>query len=241
MTAYATSARCRMAQLRAQLDDPDAVPCGRCDACAGAAWVVDLPPSLVADALTHLRRGDQVLEPRLRWAGGGPGLPTGNIPARERVEPGRILSVYGDGGWGHVVREVRATGVAPIELLDAAHELVRRWSPSPWPTWITSVPSTTSTVPGDLAIALGAVLGLPVHDVVVRVADRSPQAAMENSTQQLTNVHDAFDVIDAVPAGPVLLVDDVVDSRWTITVVGSILRRAGAGEVHPFVLARARG
>ena len=240
MTTYATSSTCRMAQLRAQLDDPDAGPCGRCDACAGAAWVVDLPPSLVAEALTHLRRGDQVLEPRLRWAGGAPGLPTGNIPAGERLEPGRILSVYGDGGWGHVVREVRATGIAPIELLDAAHELVRRWSPSPWPTWITFVPSTVSTVPGDLATALGAVLGLPVQDVVARVTDRGPQAAMDNSTQQLGNVHGAFEVADDVPTGPVLLVDDVVDSRWTITVVGSLLRQAGAGEVHPFALARAR-
>jgi ATP-dependent DNA helicase RecQ len=240
MTTYATSTRCRMVQLRAQLDDPDALPCGRCDACAGALWAVDLPASLVADALTHLRRGDQVLEPRLRWAGGAPGLPTGNIPAGERLEPGRVLSVYGDGGWGHIVREVRATGVAPIELLDAAHELVRRWSPSPWPTWITFVPSTTSTVPGDLATALGAVLGLPVHDAVARVADRSPQAAMDNSTQQLANVHEAFDVADAVPSGPVLLIDDVVDSRWTLTVVGSLVRQAGAGEVHPFALARAR-
>jgi ATP-dependent DNA helicase RecQ len=103
------------------------------------------------------------------------------------------------------------------------------------------VPSTTTTVPADLATALGAVLGLPVHDVVRRDADRPPQATMDNSAQQLANVHDAFVVVDDVPPGPVLLVDDVVDSRWTLTVVGALLRRAGAGEVHPFVLAQARG
>ena len=240
MVTYASSSTCRMAQLRHQLDDPGAVPCERCDACAGAAWAVDLPVPLVADALTHLRHGDQVLEPRLRWAGGAPGLPTGNIPAGERAMPGRILSVYGDGGWGHVVREARTTGVAPIELLHAADELVRRWSPSPWPAWITFVPSTTSTVPADLATALGSVLGLPVHDVVKRVAERPPQASRDNSTQQLANVHAAFEVGDDVPSGPVLLVDDVVESRWTITVVGALLRQAGAGDVHPLVLAQAR-
>jgi ATP-dependent DNA helicase RecQ len=240
MIAYATSTSCRMAQLRGQLDDPDAVPCGRCDACAGSAWTVELPAPLVADALTHLRRGDQVLEPRLRWAGGAPDLPTGTIAPGERLEPGRILSVYGDGGWGHVVREARTSGVAPIELLHAADELVRRWSPTPWPAWITFVPSAGSTVPADLAAALGTVLSLPVHDVLARAATRPPQATMDNSTQQLANVHAAFEVTGAVPGGPALLVDDVVDSRWTITVVGALLRRAGASAVHPFALAQAR-
>jgi ATP-dependent DNA helicase RecQ len=167
-------------------------------------------------------------------------VPSGNIPLDERAAPGRILSVYGDGGWGSVVREAREAGHAPIELLEAADELVRRWSPQPWPEWITFVPSTTTTVPVDLATALGVVLGLPVHDVVRRDADRPPQATMDNSAQQLANVHDAF-VVDGVPPGPVLLVDDVVDSRWTLTVVGALLRQAGAGEVHPFVLAQARG
>jgi ATP-dependent DNA helicase RecQ len=89
---------------------------------------------------------------------------------------------------------------------------------------------------------MGAVLGLPVHDVVVRRdADRPPQASMDNSAQQLANVHEAFAVAADVPPGPVLLVDDLVDSRWTLTVVGALLRRAGAGEVHPLALAQVRG
>jgi ATP-dependent DNA helicase RecQ len=36
---------------------------------------------------------------------------------------------------------------------------------------------------------------------------------------------------------PVLLVDDLADSRWTMTVAGRELRRAGAASVLPFVLA----
>jgi len=240
MAAYASSTTCRMVQLRAQLDDPDAMPCGLCDACAGTAWDVELPTALVAEALAHLRRGDKVLEPRARWAGGAPGLPTGNIKVEERLERGRLLSVYGDGGWGGIVRQARTSGVAPIELLEVADELVRRWSPRPWPEWITHVPSTTTTMPADLATALGSVLALPVHNVIHRATERPPQAAMDNSTQQLANVHGAFEVADEVPVGPVLLVDDVVDSRWTMTVVGALLRRAGAGQVHPFALAQAR-
>lgn len=241
MVAYAAADTCRMAALRAQLDDPAAEPCGRCDACSGRVWTVDLPPGLVAEALAHLRRGDQVLEPRARWAGGAPDLPSGNIAADERLQPGRILSVEGDGGWGTVVRQARREGHAPIELLHALDELVRRWSPQPWPTWITFVPSRTSTVPADAATALGEVLGLPVHAVVERVAERPSQLTMDNSAQQLGNVHDAFTVVGDVPPGPVLLVDDLVASRWTLTVVGAQLAEAGSGPVHPLALALRRG
>jgi ATP-dependent DNA helicase RecQ len=37
--------------------------------------------------------------------------------------------------------------------------------------------------------------------------------------------------------GPVLLVDDVVDSGWTMALVGRLLRQAGAPGVLPFALA----
>jgi ATP-dependent DNA helicase RecQ len=61
---------------------------------------------------------------------------------------------------------------------------------------------------------------------------------MENSAQQLRNVHRVFAVDADMPAGPVLLVDDTVDSGWTLTVVGAALREAGSGPVHPFALAK---
>jgi ATP-dependent DNA helicase RecQ len=38
-------------------------------------------------------------------------------------------------------------------------------------------------------------------------------------------------------SAPVLLVDDLADSRWTMTVAGRELRRAGATAVLPFALA----
>jgi ATP-dependent DNA helicase RecQ len=62
---------------------------------------------------------------------------------------------------------------------------------------------------------------------------------MENSLQQLQNVYGAFKVDGPVPTLPVLLVDDIVDSGWTLTVLGAALREAGAGPVHPLVLAQA--
>jgi ATP-dependent DNA helicase RecQ len=91
----------------------------------------------------------------------------------------------------------------------------------------------------DFAARLGARLGLPVHDVLRRVRQGEPQKDMENSPQQLQNVYGAFKVDGPVPALPVLLVDDIVDSGWTLTVLGVALRQAGAGPVHPLVLAQA--
>ena len=66
-----------------------------------------------------------------------------------------------------------------------------------------------------------------------------------NSAFRLAAVHDRFAVPPPLAAplgtldGPVLLVDDLVDSRWTLTVAGRLLRRAGAPAVLPFALAAA--
>ena len=44
-----------------------------------------------------------------------------------------------------------------------------------------------------------------------------------------------------VPSGPVLLVDDVTASGWTLTLAAALLREAGAGEVLPLVLHKRPG
>jgi ATP-dependent DNA helicase RecQ len=60
-----------------------------------------------------------------------------------------------------------------------------------------------------------------------------------NSAYRLAGVLNAFGMPASMslPAGPILLVDDLADSRWTLTVAGRVLRRAGADAVLSFVLA----
>ncbi|WBB79091.1 DEAD/DEAH box helicase [Micromonospora sp. WMMD882] len=64
-----------------------------------------------------------------------------------------------------------------------------------------------------------------------------------NSAQRVRALHDAFtvpaDLADALAglAGPVLLVDDLVDSGWTMAIVARLLRRHGAPDVLPLALA----
>ena len=90
----------------------------------------------------------------------------------------------------------------------------------------------------DFAQRLARALSLPYHESIVKVLERPPQKEMANSVQQARNVIEAFEARpDEMSAGPVLLVDDIVDSRWSITVCALLLRQAGSGPVYPFALA----
>jgi len=239
MVAYASTAGCWMEFLRRQLDDEAPGACGLCDRCR--SWSLDVPldPRIVAEAAAFMRQRPIELEPRKRW----PGLGTarGNIPEELRNRTGRALSSYNDGGWGTVIKEAKYGGTGlPDELVEATAEMIRRWQPDPAPGWIAYVPSCRhpDLVP-DLAGRLAARLALPVEDVVRRVRDRRPQKEMENSAQQFRNVYGALEVVGPVMKLPVLLVDDIIDSGWTLTVIGAALREAGSGPVYPLVLARA--
>ena len=85
---------------------------------------------------------------------------------------------------------------------------------------------------------LASALALPFVPCVTSSADGPAQAQMANSAQQAANARRRLGVVAAgVRPGPVLLVDDIVDSRWTLTVAGALLRDNGSGPVLPFVLA----
>jgi len=223
-----------MEHLRRELDDPGAVPCGRCSRCVGHP-IVDavVDPELARRALAFLRGHDIDLEPRRQWSN------LKRIPAGLQLEPGKSLCHYGDGGWGEQVKSQLAAGAIGDDLVDALAALVRTWRPDPRPTWVTAVPSLRrSGVVESMAERLATNLRLRFVPAVVKVHECAPQAEMDNTAQQSGNVAGAFAATAAVPEGPVLLVDDLVDSRWTATTIGALLREAGSGPVLPIVLAR---
>jgi ATP-dependent DNA helicase RecQ len=237
MRAYGATGGCLMQFLRDQLDDSGAAPCGRCMNCTGTPLQLERRPELVAAAQEFLRNRELTVEPRLQWPTGLADR-KGRIAEELRLQPGRALCVENDGGWGQLVRTGRAEGRFSDELVAASARLIRRWNPDPFPAWATCIPTRAhpELVPA-FARALAVELGIELRPLVARVRDTPPQRGMENSAQQLTNVLDAFELRGSVPDGPVLLIDDVVDSRWTITVVGALLRERGSGPVFPFALA----
>ena len=241
MAEYFTTSGCRMAFLRSQLDD-SAEPCGRCDNCTGRHWDVEVPDALAAEAAAFLRHAELPIEPRKQWPT-GLGEPKGKITPDVQVSEGRALSVLSDGGWGSLVRRCRAQDAPfPDSLVEAAADLVLGWGPEPAPKWVACVPSVAHPeLVSGFAARLAERLGLEFRDVLTRTRAGAPQREMANSAQQCRNVYRAFKVGAGVLPAPVLLVDDVVDSRWTITIVGAALRIEGSGPVHPFALAQALG
>jgi ATP-dependent DNA helicase RecQ len=92
----------------------------------------------------------------------------------------------------------------------------------------------------NFAERLAGVLGLPLHIVLAKMDHRPEQKTMQNSIQQARNVDGAIAWNkQPIPDAPVLLVDDMVDSRWTLTVAAAALRSRGSGEVWPMALALA--
>ncbi|HEY4242063.1 MAG TPA: helicase-related protein [Kofleriaceae bacterium] len=202
-------------------------------------------PALVQDARAFLRRTDYPIEPRKKWPPRG--LPrfgaTGNIPEHERARPGRALCVWDDGGWGALVKAGKYTAERFDEaLVQAAASLIRSWPRGTTLGWVTCVPSLRRpTLVPNFAQRLAAALGLPFYPVLQQIGDRAEQKLMANSSKQALNLDGTLAVTGTVPPTPVLLVDDVVDSRWTFAVSAWCLIRAGSGQVYPFALALAGG
>jgi ATP-dependent DNA helicase RecQ len=197
---------------------------------------------LAQEAIAFLRRSSLPLKPRKRWPTGGLThlRVAGNIPLEQRAQIGRVLCVWGDAGWGSLVREGKYRDRHFSDgLVKACAELVAEWAPQPSCEWVTCIPSRRhpKLVP-DFAKRLADALGLPFYAVLDKTDDREEQKAMANSVQQARNIDGSLAVnTSTLPAKPVLLVDDMVDSKWTMTVAAYLLISHGSGPVYPLALA----
>ncbi len=239
---YVRTDGCLMAYLRRALDDPESPDCGRCANCLGRP-VVDatVDRGLTASAARFLRRAERAFSPNKQVHQDA--FPQygfrGNLRPEVRSSDGRTLSAWKDAGWGAMVAKHRLAGRYGDELVAATAEMIReRWRPSPKPEWVTCVPSLRNPdlVP-DFAKRLAGRIGLPFRAAVRKIADNEPQREQRNSFHQCRNLDGAFGISDRIRATPVLLVDDLVGSGWTLTIVAALLRRAGSGPVHPVALA----
>lgn len=234
--------QCLMAFLAKELDDPNPTKCGKCAVCLGESLLPETPSlEIVNQAIQYLRRCDIIIEPRKRWS--SEALPTyrfsGNIKPNLIAEAGRALSLWGDAGWGELVKlgKYRDNNFNDA-LVEGAFEMIQRWQPEPFPTWVTCVPSLNrpELVP-IFAQKLAVRLNLPFKPVIRKINPTRPQKEMNNSYQQAHNLDGAFaiDTWEGIK-GTVFLVDDMVDSRWTFTVIAALLRQRGSGSVFPLAL-----
>ncbi len=250
MLAYEASApgECRMAFLQRSLDDPTAEPCGRCDGCAGRWFPMEVPDDDVSSARARLERVGVAVPARSLWPPGMDrlGVPVkGRIAAEEAVSEGRALARFSDLGWGSRLRELlRQDAPASEELLRAVVPVLAQWSWRSRPVGVVGMPSSRHPqLVGSLAAGLARIGRLPLLGTLDLAHGGPAGEPGGNSAFRLASVWERFVVGPELSAalaahpGPVLLVDDVVSSRWSLTVAGRALRRAGAEEVLPLVLA----
>ena len=204
----------------------------------------DLPPlpvttdrEMVLMAIEFLRHSNVCIEPRKQWA-----YPRKSIQEEQRAEIGRTLCYWGDPGWGDIVRDGKYKhGRFSDELVEASTRLIQKWRPQPTPTWVTCIPSQRhSDLVPDFARRLAGRLGLPFRAALTKTKTRRAQKEMTNSVQQWRNVEGSLALVETnLICEPFLLVDDMVDSRWTFAVASSLLRVNGCAAVFPFALADA--
>ena len=242
MLAYLDTPECRLVYLRRQLDDDTEQPCGRCDTCTGTVWSPAVDADTEAAAQQRISRPGVALPPRKQWPSGMAelGVPaSGRIPAAELADEGRVIGRLSDIGWGTRLRELVSGDDVPVppDVLDACVTVLAGWSWAARPVGVVGVGSRTRPHQlAHLARRISEIGRLPLLGTAAPLGPRPAPSA--NSAQRLAAVWDGFTVPDLAGLdGPVLLVDDVVDSGWTATVVARLLRRAGASAVLPFALA----
>ena len=255
MLAYQATDGCRMEYLRRQLDDPAAAPCGRCDNCTGQRVQDEVPDASAAAARERLLRPGVEVEPRRMWPTGLTALGldvAGKIPATLTAEPGRAIGRLTDIGWGGMLRALLAEG-APDEpvtepVVTAAIKVLAAWDWKQRPAGVLTLPSRTRprliTSFGERLASVGR---LPYLGALTYTSDAGPGPRRHNSAQRLSSLWRAFEVPDEVRDtigrldGPVLVVDDRIETGWTMTVAARLLREAGATAALPLALAVTAG
>ncbi|MCL7381137.1 RecQ family ATP-dependent DNA helicase [Streptomyces sp. 35G-GA-8] len=264
MRDYASATACRMEFLRRQLDDEEAVPCGRCDNCAGARFEDKVSAAALDAARGELGRPGVEVEPRKMWPTGLTAVGVdlkGRIPQGEQYFPGRALGRLSDIGWGNRLRPMLSAqahdGPVPDDVVTAVVSVLADWAKGPggWasgepeapprPVGVVTVAShSRPRLVGSLGSRIAEVGRMPLLGTVAYAPGAGDsRISRTNSAQRVRALHETLTVpaelAEALVSagGPVLLVDDLSDSGWTLAVAARLLRRAGAEGVFPLVLA----
>jgi ATP-dependent DNA helicase RecQ len=264
MRSYAAGAGCLMSFLRLSLDDPHAgEPCGVCSVCTGAlpAGLAATPTTADVDAARVFARGvDVVIEPRKLWptasaryvvpsGGSGGGAAAGAVVRKGRIGAvlgeGRALAFADDPGWADLVvrltREGAPDAELPSDVATGVVELLARWARQ-WPERPTSVAAIPSrTHPLLVASVARHIAEVGRLDLLTPFEIDGPRPVSEvASAQRVAAITSGLRLAAGVdvPPGPILLVDDVYASGWTMTVAAAMLGEAGATAVYPLVLHR---
>lgn len=245
MNEFVNTSDCYMKYIADALDDVDSKACGCCANCTKQN-IFDAKVSLADDtkAQQFIKNDFNVIEPRKKWPTTVKIQDKNTISLDKLCEQGRVLSNYGDAGWGRHVAECKyKTGAFDEQLINASVELLKEFVVENKIEWVTSIPSLRRPeLVRNFAIKTANKLIIPYVDAIIKTSNGKCQKELNTSYLQFQNAYDTFEVLsENVGNGNVLLIDDMVDSRWTFTVCGYKLRNYGCGKVYPFALANTAG
>ncbi|MFI7052729.1 RecQ family ATP-dependent DNA helicase [Streptosporangium canum] len=245
MLDYLDSTECREMFLRHRLDDDTATPCGRCDNCTGVHRSPEVEERAVERAAESLQRPGVEIEARKQWPTGLTDL-KGRIKPELGAEPGRALGRLTDIGWGNRLRGLLAEGApdgpVPDDVFAAVVKVLSSWEWTQRPIAVVAMPSAgRPQLVRSLAERLAQVGRLSyLGDLGYR---SGPPGRQFNSAQRVQAIRGTLAMPSALGAavagagGPVLLVDDRVDTGWSMTLAAAMIRHAGAPAVLPLALA----
>ena len=210
--------------------------CNRCANCVGAPLIdQSYPENGLVQAQIFIRSLILDIEPRKFW-------PVTDTTRATKIgfplQPGICLSKYGDVGYGEMVKyDKYKADVFRDELLVKSAEVLQEAVTKNNIRILTFVPSLRNDKVKKFSEKLAKALRLQFVEIIEK-ADAPQQKTMENSSFQCQNALHSF----SIPAEnrvryPAILVDDIVDSRWTLTVCGNLLGEHGCDCVVPFCLA----
>jgi ATP-dependent DNA helicase RecQ len=250
MTDYQRLGSCRMRFLREQLDDPGATDCGRCDNCTGVPLTDRVTDTAIDEASERLARPGVPIDPRKMWPAAMTTLGIelrGKIPATEQAAVGRVIARFTDLGRGQQVRallaDTTADGPLPDDLQGPIVAVLKTWGWDERPGAVVHIGSHRR--PLLIADTAARVAGLGrMIDLGVLPHLRESSTHRSNGAQRLRAVHGGYELPGAVReqlAGELagvtlLLIDDYIDTGWTMAELARRLRQAGAGSVLPFAL-----
>ncbi|MGW4101279.1 MULTISPECIES: RecQ family ATP-dependent DNA helicase [unclassified Mycobacterium] len=243
MLDYQATDGCRMVFLRGQLDDPELVPdtrCGRCDNCTGRRYEAAVAQDILTDTAQRLSRPGVLVAPRKQWPSGLAAL---GVPLSGRIAdgaaPGRAIGRLTDLGWGARLRRLLAEpdGEVPDDVIGAAIEVLKAWDWDQRPAAVMGLDSQAHPALISSTVARLAQIGRLTNLGVLSYTPHHRPVTAANSAYRVAALDGAWAQPRLDSKGPVLLVDDMTDTGWTLTMATRVLRDAGASEVLPFVLA----
>lgn len=235
MDEFTKQKGCYMKYIAEKLDDVNAKVCGKCSNCRGLLFDETVGAETVQMAQQFIKSKFGVIEPRKQFPD------KTKIESEYQFKSSIVLSNYADAGYGMAVQKGKyLDGYFSDELVDASVKILSEFIKNNNIEWITPVTSKRhpQLVP-DFAKRLADRLGIGYFEGIKKF-NAEEQKKFENSKGQYQNANDSFEIIQ-VKKENILLVDDMVDSRWTFTVCAMKMREMGSGDIYPFALANTAG